>query len=125
MLETENQAVVFYTENQLKDLVKEAEDSLKFVFLASCHSEAFGKIFRNVGISHVICIDEKLEMLDDAAIEFAKDFYKRVFIGTPVCKAFQETKHHLHVMKNKQDKNYKVFIDNVKAFKLLTKNTDD
>ena len=57
MLESDHQTALFKTENQLRDLVITSDKSLQFVFLASCHSEAFGKIFSNVGIPHVICID--------------------------------------------------------------------
>ena len=58
MLETNNQEVAFLTENRLKNVVSHAKESLKFVFLASCHSESFGRIFYNAEVPHVICIEE-------------------------------------------------------------------
>jgi hypothetical protein len=58
MLETHNQEVAFLTEEKLKKFVSCARESLKFVFLASCHSESFGKIFKNAEVPHIICIEE-------------------------------------------------------------------
>ena len=32
--------------------------NLKFVVIASCHSEECGEIFRQAGVEHVICINQ-------------------------------------------------------------------
>jgi hypothetical protein len=77
--------------------------------LASCHSEAFGRIFCNVGVPHVICIDEKTQMMDEAAIEFAKFFYTFVFQGKSICDAYKMTKNQLTINPNKSEE----FIKNV------------
>ena len=46
--------------------------SLKFVFMATCHSEFAGEIFKEAGVEHVICINKNYEISDQAAIYFSK-----------------------------------------------------
>jgi hypothetical protein len=96
LLETNHQSSVFKTEHQLLELLQSTNQLPKFVFLASCYSEAFGRIFSNVGIEHVICIDEKTAMLDQVAIEFANVFYRILFKGEDtVVEAFYKTRNLL------------------------------
>jgi hypothetical protein len=93
------------------------------VFLASCHSEAFGRIFSNVGIPHVICIDEETEMWDDVAIEFSSIFYKEVFEGDQtVCEAFWKTREVMLAMYREGETEIirDGYQNNVKKFKILT-----
>ena len=62
---------------------------LDFVVVASCHSECVGNIFFNAGINHVICVNKKKALRDDAAIIFSKTFYYSVFSSSySVCDAF-------------------------------------
>lgn len=73
--------------------------SLKFVFFATCHSEAAGEIFHNAGIQHVICILKSSEILDEAAVYFSRNFYELLFKGKlSICDAFLKAKemisHH-------------------------------
>ncbi len=56
--------------------------NLEFVVVASCHSESAGKTFQKVGIKHVICIDQKKLLLDEAAINFSKTFYGHIYSST-------------------------------------------
>lgn len=51
---------------KLKKILKEAGKPLKLVFVASCHSEAAGKIFMEAGAIHVICIKQNYQILDEA-----------------------------------------------------------
>jgi len=66
---------------------------LQFVFVASCHSEEVGKIFKEAGIPHVICINKKETVLDKAAIEFSKFFYDELFDSYKnICEAYRYAK---------------------------------
>ena len=44
---------------------------LKFVVVASCHSQRTGEIFKKSGAKHVICVDKDYELNDAAAIVFS------------------------------------------------------
>jgi len=41
---------------KLEKILKQLQNPLELVFVASCHSEATGKIFQDAGAVHVICI---------------------------------------------------------------------
>lgn len=63
---------------------------LKFVYVASCHSEEVGKFFIEAGVPHVICIKQTETILDMAAVEFSKAFYDEVFDKyLTVCEAYE------------------------------------
>ena len=66
----------------MKKLIYTTGAKLDFVFIASCHSEFVGRIFLQAGASHVICIDKKHEVEDDAVITFTDAFYDAVFSNT-------------------------------------------
>lgn len=51
---------------------------LEFVFIATCHSEFVGKIFKEAGAKHVICINESDEVMDDSIILFTECFYEAI-----------------------------------------------
>jgi len=66
---------------------------LKFVFLASCHSEFAGFLFHFAGVEHVICVKQNEEIYDKAAIALARHFYHFLFSEhNTVCKAFDRAK---------------------------------
>lgn len=58
---------------------KDGEMVLKFVVVASCHSENCGQIFLKAGVEHVICVDKTKQLNDKAAILFGRTFYQSVF----------------------------------------------
>ena len=62
------------------------------IFLAACDSEFASEIFLKCQAKHVICIKKNKHVLDDAAIMFTKSFYKLLFEGKSVCKAFSQAK---------------------------------
>ena len=66
--------------------------SLDVVILAACDSEVIGKIFLKSGAKHVICVKDKRYVKDEAAIEFTKTFYERIFQGKSVCESFDMAK---------------------------------
>lgn len=51
---------------KLETLLGELKNPLELVFVASCHSETTGKIFKEAGAVHVICIRDNYEILDEA-----------------------------------------------------------
>ena len=80
VFEKDDGSAHFVSQKKLKDLFEMNVSSLKFVFLATCHSEFAGEIFHNAGVEHVICVRKDAEILDEAAISFAKSFYKLLFM---------------------------------------------
>jgi hypothetical protein len=66
------------------------------VVVASCHSECVGKIFQSAGAKHVICIDQKKLLLDEAAINFSRIFYCHIFASNlSICEAYESAKNHV------------------------------
>lgn len=51
---------------KLTEILNEQKNPLKMVFVASCHSESTGKIFMDAGASHVICVRNDYQILDEA-----------------------------------------------------------
>lgn len=93
VFEQEDGSAHFISQKKLKDLFEMNVSSLKFVFIATCHSEFAGEIFHNAGVEHVICVRKDAEILDEAAISFAKSFYKLLFMQKyTICDAFDRAK---------------------------------
>lgn len=66
-------------------------ESFALVFVAACDSENVGKIFQVNGAQHVVCVENRRLVLDDAAIHFTKTFYDQLFTKEEqVCTAFQQ-----------------------------------
>ena len=61
--------------------MKEEEHKLDLVFVAACNSEDIGRIFQSFGVKHVICVKKQRFVLDEAAIDFTKTFYIKLFQG--------------------------------------------
>jgi hypothetical protein len=75
--------------------------SLKFVFIATCHSQFAGEIFHNAGVEHVICVQQNVQILDEAAVVFSQNFYELLFKETlTVCMAFDQAKKMLEAHPN-------------------------
>lgn len=66
-----------------------------FVFVAACHSEFAGHIFRSCGAKHVICVEYDYEISDDAVLNFTKTFYFEIFSGTSICDSFKRAKENI------------------------------
>ena len=56
VLENEKGGSELVSREQLKKMIKQNRCELKFVFVATCHSEFVGRIFMEAGAKHVICI---------------------------------------------------------------------
>ncbi|CDW80630.1 nb-arc domain protein [Stylonychia lemnae] len=114
IFEKEDGSSSYYTETDLKKLLLEtySHQKLEFVVVASCHSEQVGKIFQNCGAKHVICIDQKTILQDEAAIEFSKTFYNNLFGSShSICKAFISARDHIAKQISKlESEKYKLLI---------------
>jgi hypothetical protein len=87
----------FMTEKELKKLIlSRYNHRFEFVFVAACHSEFAGKIFRSAGAKHVICVDYQNEVADHAVLKFTERFYFELFSGNTVCEAFHLAKENIH-----------------------------
>lgn len=62
--------------------------NLDLVFVAACKSKFVGSMFQKAGVKHVICVNEKAEVLDEAVLNFTSRFYKNIFKGEHICRAF-------------------------------------
>eukprot|EP00753_Platysulcus_tardus_P003470 PLAT12458.18.p1 GENE.PLAT12458.18~~PLAT12458.18.p1 ORF type:complete len:1521 (+),score=744.58 PLAT12458.18:631-4563(+) len=63
-------------------------NSVKFVFVSACYSRSAGEAFVAAGIPHVVCATVDL-LLDSAALEFTRAFYKSLAVGDSVQAAFE------------------------------------
>lgn len=46
-------------------ILAEIKTQLKLVFVASCHSESTGKLFKEAGVNHVVCVKNDHVILDE------------------------------------------------------------
>ena len=81
LLETELGQGKLVSEKTLNSLITKKLPDLNVVFVAACQSEFVGSIFHKCGASHVVCVQQDKEVLDEAAIHFTKSFYKNLFSG--------------------------------------------
>ena len=51
-----------------------------------------GQIFNYCGAKHVICVDKKFSLLDEAAASFTREFYKSILNGYQICEAYESAK---------------------------------
>lgn len=71
--------------------------------MAACDSEDIGRIFQRCGAKHVVCIEQKHLVLDQAAINFTNVFYSSIFKGVPICSAFAQAKNSVSfILKEKE-----------------------
>lgn len=98
---------------ELGAFMKTGHTELEVVFVAACDSEEIGKIFQRNGAKHVICVESKRFVLDEAAIMFTKRFYNKLFSEqVNVCEAFITAKNDVQFKLEKSEAN---------LFKLFTK----
>jgi hypothetical protein len=83
--------------DELKRLILATKTNLDFVFLANCHSEFVGNIFREAGARHVICINHENEVADEAVLSFTEAFYDAVFANMKICDAFRQAKEAVSI----------------------------
>jgi hypothetical protein len=69
--------------------IRAGGNSLKFVFVAACHSRSAGEAFVEAGVEHVVCCEKDALLLSDvAAMIFARDFYRALANGRTVQQAY-------------------------------------
>lgn len=106
LFETDEGDSQLISRTQLKNLLDTTKANLDFVFVASCHSEFVGRIFLEAGAKHVICIDHKQEVDDNAVITFTEAFYDSIFSNAmDVCKAFLNAKVVVSITHNSEESN--------------------
>jgi len=64
---------------RLQNLINSSCCKLKFVVVATCHSEFVGRIFLDAGAEHVVCIRKQDKVADEAVLHFTNTFYSAVF----------------------------------------------
>ncbi|MBU7017340.1 MAG: tetratricopeptide repeat protein [Theionarchaea archaeon] len=75
----------------LKKLIG-AGRSFKLAFVSACHSEKIGALLVEAGIPHVVAVKSDVPVLDQAAIVFVGQFFRSLFRGESVQKAFDMAK---------------------------------
>lgn len=86
----------YLCESDLRDIFEQLKQQIQFVFVASCHSEMIGIIFRKAGAKHVICVRENEPIMDDAILYFSENFYRILFQqNKTICSAYWEVKDML------------------------------
>lgn len=84
--------------DELRQLIVSTKCKLEFVFVASCHSEFVGNIFRELGVKHVICINHANEVEDEAILNFTEAFYDAVFSNSmKLCDAFKQAQRAISI----------------------------
>ena len=53
----------------------------RLVFINACHSEAIGREFVKRGVPHVVAIKRTDQIMDDASLEFSKQFYLALLVN--------------------------------------------
>ena len=75
----------------LKKLIG-AGGPFELAIVSACHSELIGKMIVEAGVRHVVAIRCDVPVLDLAAIAFVGHFYRNLFRGESVQKAFEMAK---------------------------------
>ena len=78
------------TKERLYKAISQCNKGFKIAIVSACFSEAIGDVFLDAGIECVISIHDQCKILDDAAVTFACSFYKKIFDGKSILKAFEE-----------------------------------
>lgn len=53
---------------QLKQLLGSSQHDIDLIVVAACDSETIGRIFQRCSVRHVVCVEQKRFVLDEAAI---------------------------------------------------------
>ena len=70
--------------------------SIDLVVCLACKSEFVGKNLIKCGVNYVVCIEQDQKVGDNVSLEFALNFYRRIFVEKKtICEAFQRTKKQL------------------------------
>lgn len=64
--------------HQLKERVKQEAPNVELVVVSACCTEIIGKALVEAGVKNVVCVRHRSDIGDEAAIYFAKCFYKHL-----------------------------------------------
>lgn len=67
-------------------------EPLRIVFVSMCHSQGVAQKFVEMGVPHVIAVDNDLKVKDSLAVAFAGQFYAFLFGGQKLQAAFHRAK---------------------------------
>jgi hypothetical protein len=82
-------------QDRLKQILSSVSDQLKnidLVFVSTCYSENFGKLFLENQVKNVIYIQGKTPISDMVAVKFSAIFYDKLVKGCTIKDAFNKTK---------------------------------
>jgi hypothetical protein len=84
--------------DELKEWITLGGQNLQFVFVSACHSSFIGQAFIDAGVPHVVCCRHDTTILETAAVEFEKIFYRNLACGTKnLQQAFDIARHEILV----------------------------
>ena len=72
--------------------LKSVCSGLQIVFISMCHSGGVGRWFTELGVPHVICVEQSEKVKDSHAIDFARHFYEHLFGGGTVADSFNRAR---------------------------------
>eukprot|EP00494_Astrolonche_serrata_P026550 UN26812 len=79
---------VIQKEELKKFLINSNSVDLKLLFVSMCNSENVAAKFLEMGVEHVVAVDNSKKVKDRVAIQFAEHFYGHLFSGETIQKSF-------------------------------------
>ncbi|KAG7343441.1 ankyrin repeat domain protein [Nitzschia inconspicua] len=76
-------------ESELKRQIEGIGDFLRCVFISACHSQWIAQAFIDAGVRHAICCPVDKNLMDIAASEFTRNFYRNLACKNTVKQAFK------------------------------------
>jgi tetratricopeptide (TPR) repeat protein len=83
---------------------------IELIIISACHSEEIGAMLAETGVPHVVAVRRDFPVVDQSAIVFTAHFFRSLFLGNSVQKAFEmasllvegnpelmKMRHHLEV----------------------------
>ena len=74
--------------DDLRELLGSAAAAPQLAFVSACHSRNLGQALADAGVPHVVAIQTDAAVLDNAAMVFARAFYRALLSGQTVAQAF-------------------------------------
>ena len=96
----------------IRQLLVDYQHKLDLVVVAACNSKNIGKVFLESGVRHVVCVESGKFVLDEAAIEFTRNFYQRILSGSTICAAYKTAKAGVKFMIEKKEADIIVLLYN-------------
>eukprot|EP01084_Bolivina_argentea_P295967 509673_1 len=94
----------------IRKVCEDEDQRIEFVFASACHSEHVGEAFIEAGIQHVVAVNTKFEVTDEAASVFTKHFYNTLLNGRTIEKSFKIAKHAVAAMSSSARLDYDKFL---------------